>query len=69
MFSVFYIISFTQFEIGKSRDFKISELNLEILIRDVVIKYYKHLYQLVQMMNNKKSKINFKFVLIFQDYD
>jgi len=54
---------------GKSRDYKISKLNLEILIRDFGIKYHKNLYYVAQMMNNKSSKINFKFVLIFVDFD
>jgi hypothetical protein len=62
-------ISFKQIEIGKSRDFKISKLNLEILIRDLGFKYHKNLYYVAQMMNNKRTKLNFKFVLIFVDFD
>ena len=33
------------------------------------IKYHKNLYYVAKMMNNKSSKINFKFVLIFIDFD
>ena len=62
-------ISFKQIEMRKSRDFTISKLNLEILIRDLRIKYLKNLYYVAQMMNNKSSKINFNFVLIFIYFD
>jgi hypothetical protein len=62
-------ISFKQIEIGKSRDFKISKLNLEIKSRDLGIKYHKNLYYVAQMMNNKRTKLNFKFILIFVDFD